>query len=140
VTATTIVDTGPIVALLSDSDRWHGWAKEQFAVLRAPLATCESVLAEAGYLLGGGSRTIEGLFGLLERSVLKVEFRLGAEHRALRALMRRYADVPMSLADACLVRMSELSDDASVLTLDSDFRIYRRLGRRTIPLIAPRIG
>ncbi len=139
-TGATIVDTGPIVALLSESDRWHDWAKEQFAVLRAPLATCESVLAEASYLLGSGSRTIEGLFGLLERSVLKVDFRLAAEHRALRALMRRYADVPMSLADACLVRMSELSDDASVLTLDSDFRIYRRLGRRTIPLIAPRIG
>lgn len=54
--------------------------------------------------------------------------------------MRRYADVPMSLADACLVRMSELSDDASVLTLDSDFRIYRRLGRQAIPLLTPRTG
>lgn len=134
---TAIVDTGPIVALLSEADRWHGWAKEQFAALQAPLATCESVLAEASYLLGGGGRTIDGLLGLLERSVLKVEFRLAAEHRALRALMRRYANVPMSLADACLVRMSELSDDARVLTLDSDFRMYRRLGRQTIPLILP---
>jgi predicted nucleic acid-binding protein len=139
-TGATIVDTGPIVALLSESDRWHGSAKEQFAALRAPLAPCESVLAEASYLLGSGSRTIEGLFGLLERSVLEVEFKLAAEHRALRALMRRYADVPMSLADACLVRMSELSDGASVLTLDSDFRVYRRLGRQTIRLIAPGIG
>jgi predicted nucleic acid-binding protein len=137
VTGTTIVDTGPIVALLSESDRWHAWAKEQFAALRAPLRTCESVLAEASYLLGGGGRTIDGLFGLLERSVLVVEFRLAAEHRTLRTLMRRYADVPMSLADACLVRMSELADDASVLTLDGDFRVYRRLGRQTIPLIAP---
>jgi predicted nucleic acid-binding protein len=137
VTGPTIVDTGPIVALLSESDRWHAWAKEQFAALRAPVQTCESVLAEASYLLGGGGRAVDGLFGLLERSVLVVEFRLAAEHRALRTLMRRYADVPMSLADACLVRMSELVDDASVLTLDSDFRIYRRLGRQTIPLIAP---
>jgi len=137
VTDTTIVDTGPIVALLSESDRWHGWAKEQFGTLRAPLSTCEPVLAEASYLLGSDGRTIEALFGLLERSVLKVEFRLAAEHRALRALMRRYAEVPMSLADACLVRMSELSDAAAVLTLDGDFRIYRRLGRQTIPLIAP---
>jgi predicted nucleic acid-binding protein len=140
VNGATIVDTGPIVALLSDSDRWHGWAKEQFAALRAPLATCEAVLAETSYLLGSDGRAAEGLFGLLERSVLKVEFNLAAEHRALRALMRRYANVPMSLADACLVRMSELSDDASVLTLDSDFRIYRRLGRRAIPLITPRAG
>jgi len=137
VTGATIVDTGPIVALLSESDRWHAWAKEQFAALRAPLRTCEAVLAESSYLLGGGGRTIDGLFGLLERSVLVVEFRLATEHRALRALMRRYADAPMSLADACLVRMSELADDASVLTLDGGFRIYRRLGRQTIPLIAP---
>jgi predicted nucleic acid-binding protein len=137
VTGTALVDTGPIVALLSEADRWHGWAKEQFAALRAPLVTCEPVLAEASYLLGSGSRAIEGLFGLLERSVLKVEFRLVAEHRALRTLMRRYADVPMSLADACLVRMSELSNGAAVLTLDSDFRIYRRLGRQIIPLLAP---
>jgi len=137
VTGATIVDTGPIVALLSDSDRWHGWAKAQFAALRAPLATCEAVMSEAGYLLRGDRRAIEALFGLLERSVLKLEFRLAAEHRGVRALMRRYADVPMSLADGCLVRMSELSDDASVLTLDSDFRIYRRLGRQTIPLVAP---
>jgi predicted nucleic acid-binding protein len=137
VTGATIVDTGPIVALLSDSDRWHGWAKEQFAALRAPLATCEAVMSEAGYLLRGDRRAAEALFGLLERSVLKLEFRLAAEHRAVRALMRRYADVPMSLADGCLVRMSELSGDAPVLTLDSDFRIYRRLGRQTIPLVAP---
>lgn len=135
----TIVDTGPIVALLSDSDRWHGWAKEQFAALRAPLATCEAVMSEASYLLRGDRRAAEALFGLLERSVLELRFGLAAEHPAVRALMRRYADVPMSLADACLVRMSELSRDASVLTLDSDFRIYRRLGRQAIPLVAPRI-
>ncbi len=78
-TGATIVDTGPIVALLSDSDRWHGWAKEQFAALRAPLATCEAVMSEASYLLQGDRREAEALLGLLERSVLKLEFRLAAE-------------------------------------------------------------
>lgn len=134
----TIVDTGPIVALLSDSDRWHGWAKEQFAALRAPLATCEAVMAEASFLLRADRRATEALFGLLERSVLEIRFRLGEEHAAVRALLRRYADLPMSLADACLVRMTELARDAPVLTLDGDFAIYRRLGRLAIPLITPR--
>lgn len=134
----TIVDTGPIVALLSDADRWHGWSKEQFARLRAPLLTCEAVVSEAGFVLRGDRQATEALFGLLERGVLELRFALAAEHPAVRALMRRYANVPMSIADACLVRMAELVN-AAVLTMDSDFRIYRRLGRQVIPLVAPRI-
>jgi uncharacterized protein len=56
---------------------------------------------------------------------------------ALRRLMTRYATVPMSLADSCLVRMSEIYPKSHVFTLDSDFRIYRRNGRQMIPTIAP---
>jgi predicted nucleic acid-binding protein len=55
----------------------------------------------------------------------------------LRTLMERYEDVPMSLADACMVRMTELFDNAAVMTFDADFRIYRRSGRKIIPLVAP---
>jgi predicted nucleic acid-binding protein len=137
VTGTTIVDTGPIVALLSDSDHWHSWAKEQFAALQPPLATCEAVMSEASFLLRGDRRAIESLFGLLERRVLELRFALAAEYPAVRALMRRYSNVPMSLADACLVRMSETTGGTQLLTLDSDFGVYRRLGRQTIPLLAP---
>ena len=138
-TRATIVDTGPIVALLSHSDRWHGWAKEQFGALRAPLFTCEAVLSEAGFLLRDDGQAIDALFGLLERRVLEIGFDLGAEHLSVRALMRRYANVPMSVADACVVRMSELLGVAQVLTLDSDFSVYRRLGRQMIPLVTPRL-
>ncbi len=59
------------------------------------------------------------------------------EADAVGRLMRRYANVPMSLADACLVRIIERTENASLLTLDSDFRIYRQKGRRLIPLITP---
>ena len=52
-------------------------------------------------------------------------------------LQRAYADVPMSLADACLVRMTELHEEARVLTTDSDFRLYRRNRRQVIPLLVP---
>lgn len=138
--AGAIADTGPIVALLSSADRWHDWAKEQFAVLRAPLLTCEAALTEASYLLRQDKLAMQALFGLLEQHVLRVAFGLATEHAAVGMLMRRYADVPMSLADASLVRMSELARDAPVLTLDGDFRIYRRFGRQSIPLITPRSG
>ena len=52
-------------------------------------------------------------------------------------LMRRYGDSPMSLADACLVRLSELHSDCQVFTLDAHFRRDRRHGRHVIPLLAP---
>ena len=51
--------------------------------------------------------------------------------------MQRYESVPMSLADACLVRMSEIYTDTSILTLDSDFRIYRQYKNQVIPVIMP---
>ena len=75
---------------------------------------------------------------MLDRGLLVLRFRLDDEVEHVRRLMKRYADVPMSLADACLVRMTEARRHAKLLTLDSDFRRYRRLGRQVIPLIAPR--
>ena len=64
-------------------------------------------------------------------------FDLETEFESVAVLMRRYAEVPMDLADACLVRMSELQRDCKILTLGSDFKIHRRFGRQVIPLICP---
>jgi predicted nucleic acid-binding protein len=74
---------------------------------------------------------------LISRGVLRCDFHLSAEVQSVRALMRKFADVPMSLADACLVRMTELDSRATVLTFDSDFRIYRRNQRQVVPTIMP---
>ena len=78
------------------------------------------------------------MLALLSEDIVKVDFRLDQEVVALKALMKKFADVPMSLADACLVRMTELEPNAVVVTLDSDFRIYRRNRRRAVPTITPR--
>jgi uncharacterized protein len=132
-----IVDTGPLVAFLVQTDLHHKWAVEQFHALQAPLLTCEPVLTETFFLISrlrGG--TIK-YFELLATGVVIVEFDLLAEHEALRKLVAKYADLPMSLADACLVRMTELIGEATVLTLDYHFRTYRRNGRQMIPLLVP---
>lgn len=130
-----LADTGPIVAYLNRRDRSHRWAVELFGRLRPPLFTCEAVLAEACFLL----QTIKGgeaaVLALVKRGVLVPEFRVIDHVSSVAALMAKYADVPMALADACLVRMSELYDDCEIATLDSDFVVYRRHGRQTIPLI-----
>lgn len=132
-----LVDTGALVALLSERDRHHEWAKQTFAAATPPIRTCEAVLSEAWHLLRQTRRGQVALLELVERSLVSIDFVLAAELVAVRRLVTRYRDRPMSLADACLVRMAELYDEAAVLTIDSDFTIYRKNGRQVIPLIAP---
>lgn len=132
-----IIDTGPLVAFLDTRDRHHDWAKETFNGQGLPLATCEAVLSEACFLLGQAHGRQNAVMGLVSRGVLAISFRLAPEFEAVRRLMAKYANVPMSLADACLVRMSELDAHASVVTLDSDFRVYRRNGRQAVPVLMP---
>jgi predicted nucleic acid-binding protein len=103
-----------------------------------PLAhTCEAVIVEASHLLRRDTPGKRGLLELLTNGKLTIPFSLSAEIREVRSLIERYENVPMSLADACLVRMSELVPDCVVFTLDSDFRIYRRHKRQKIPLLMP---
>ena len=132
-----IVDTGPLVAYLDRRDAHFAWSKAEFDQIRPPLLTCEAVLTEAFHLVrkvhGGG----QALLDLLDRGLIAVPLDLEAEVVAVRGLIGRYADVPMSLADACLVRMAELATGSLVLTLDRDFLIYRRLGKDPIPTRLP---
>lgn len=132
-----VADTGPIVALLNKRDQYHQWAVRTFDGLEPPLYTCEPVLAEVAWLVrkvpGGPTAVID----LLIRGALRVDFRADGELLGLRTLLTKYASVPMSLADACLVRMTELDPSAVVVTLDSHFRLYRRSGRLAIRLITP---
>jgi predicted nucleic acid-binding protein len=133
-----LIDTGPLVAALAKRDNHHQWAVARLKEIEPPLETCEAVVTEAAFLLRGAPGAADALLALLEEGILTVRFDLEEQAQAVRALMRRYVDQPMSLADACLVRLSEIRSGAKILTLDQDFRRYRRLGRKTIPLIAPR--
>lgn len=137
VAASVVVDTGPIVAFLDADDQFHDWAKAQFGRLRPPLLTCEAVLTEACFLIGRGGGDESAIVQLVERGVLNVVRLFDAEAASISRLMRRYKNVPMSLADACLVRLVELTSQATLFTVDSDFAIYRQKGRRLIPLLAP---
>lgn len=133
----TIIDAGPLVALLYKSDSHHNWAKEQVARLPPPYLTCDAVLSEVCFLLSSAGVSPNPVFELVARGVVKLDFPLSAEFDAVRRLMTRYEDIRISLADACLVRMSELHQRCAVMTIDRDFLIYRRDGRRIIPLVAP---
>ncbi|MBM4259857.1 MAG: type II toxin-antitoxin system VapC family toxin [Deltaproteobacteria bacterium] len=130
-----LVDAGFLVALLSRRDSHHKWAVAIAPDYSPPWRTCEAALSEAFFLLG--SRGSRALGALLRRRAVVAAFTLDDEVESIVKLMRKYANVPMSLADACLVRMSETLSDPIILTTDSDFQIYRRHSRQTIPAVMP---
>lgn len=130
-----LVDTGFLVALLSRRDGNHDWAVTQSQRYPPPWATCESVLSESFHLLApsGGP----ALAALLERRAVVCAFALEPDLERTLRLLRKYADTPISLADASLVRMTETLGDPLLLTTDTDFRIYRRHGRQAVPCVMP---
>ena len=131
----SLVDAGFLIALLSRRDRHHRWAAAQISDLVLPWKTCEAALSEAFHLLG--SRGRPGLAALLRRGALTPAFDLADELHRVLDLMQKYADVPMSLADACLVRMTETMAGPIVLTTDTDFGLYRRHDRQVVPSRMP---
>jgi predicted nucleic acid-binding protein len=130
-----LVDAGFLVALLSRRDAHHQWAMTQAPECPPPWSTCEAVLSEALHLLGAPG--VHSLGTLLRRRALFVAFELNETLEPVLRLIEKYRDVPMSLADACLVRMSETLADPVILTTDEDFRIYRRHSRQTVPCVTP---
>lgn len=132
-----LLDAGPLVAYLAEDEQHHGWATRQFMRVAGRPFTCEAVLGEAWFLLRHLPRHLARLRAMLADGVFDLSFHLEDEAAAVGRLMDRYHDVPMSLADACLVRLSELHPGLPLLTLDSDFKIYRRHRRQMIPVISP---
>ena len=131
-----LLDTGPLVAYFCPTDRFHDWAVQQFASFVAPVTTCEPVLAESCFLLARAGVPPTRILSKLAQGVFRIG--LGVEHEAAKviALMQRYADLPMSLADACMVRLAEMHP-GPLCTLDRDFHVYRRQGRHALELIIP---
>lgn len=118
-----LLDTGPLLSFLATGLEHHTWAIEQWKEFRPPFLTCEPVLTEAAFLLKREGWDADALFVLLERRVIRVAISVEEQQADLRTMMRRYRNRPMSLADACLVRLSEMHSAAEVLTLDRDFRV-----------------
>lgn len=130
-----IIDAGFLVALLSRDDANHPWAAAQAARLPPPWKTCEPAVSEAFHLLGAaGARS---LGDLLHRRAAICAFHLGEEIEHVVKLITKYAAMPISFADACLLRMTETMSDPLLLTTDSNFRIYRRHGRKAVPCVLP---
>ena len=129
-----IADTGFIVAFLNRKDEFHDWAVAVAGEIETPVITCEAVLAEAAFHL----RSVEHVLSLIDRGLIQPDFDVFSSLPRLDALARRYSDRNPDLADLCLIVLSERLPNHKVLTVDRDFRVYRRLQRETIPTVMPR--
>jgi uncharacterized protein len=135
-----LLDTGPLVAFIDCRDQFHTWSATQWADIEPPFLTCESVLAEACYLLRSYPKACAAILEMVSSNLVQIPFRIAEDSHAIALLLKKYAQVPISLADACLVRMANAITGSTVLTLDTDFRLYRKANRTVIPLIMPDIG
>lgn len=131
-----IVDAGPLVAWLNQSDQWHTWAASALTQGRGPLHTTEIVLGEACHHLGGNSAPAQALLDWVRQGAV-VLHNLWPRHLGrTQELMLKFDR--MDAADASLVVLSELFPRATVVTVDArDFRTYRRFRREALPLLAP---
>lgn len=131
---THILDAGPLIAALNRDDRHHRWARETMARLGPPFLSCPEAMAEVAAMTGQPAAIVE----MIQAGEIVLAFDLGDQAASVLALLKKYADRGMDLADACIVRMTELVKVCRVVTVDrADFSIYRRNGRDVIPIIAP---
>ena len=128
-----IADTGLLVALVNSRDVHHTWAVRVAEQVAEPLLTCEPVLAETAFHLGN----VELILEMVSEEFVALAFDCNDHLPQLMALAKRYTDRRPDLADLCLIRMSELFPNHSIITVDQDFRVYRRNKREVIPLICP---
>jgi uncharacterized protein len=133
--AGVLLDTGPLVALLSENDANHARARQMFADCIPPLRSCEAVVAEACFLMRKAHRAGPAEVAALGRRGLYTNAISVDDHwTAIEALLRKYADRPISLADACLIRCAEIHDEPRILTFDRDFSVYRWARNRKFDL------
>lgn len=129
-----VLDAGPLIAALNRQDQHHAWAVQTLERLGPPFYSCPEAIAEAAALTGRPSAVVE----MIASGEILLSFDLAEQTAGVLRLLKKYADLQMDLADACIVRMTELMRDSCVITVDrKDFSVYRRNGRDLIPLIAP---
>jgi uncharacterized protein len=126
-----LLDTGPLVALLSKADANHARARRVFAECVPPFRSCEAVIAEACFLMrkvhaAGPAEVV----ALGRRGLFRVAMSIDEHWTNIERLLSKYADRPISLADACLIRCAEIHEEPRILTFDNDFAVYRWAGAR----------
>lgn len=131
-----LVDTGPLVAILSRRDQYHEPCVEVLATLRPPLLTCWPVLTEAIWLLREHPTAIQELLRSFQTGLLRLL--VLDEHSVVWVadFLSRYRQIGAQAADAALMYLAEREGIGTIFTLDRrDFSVYRLPGNRTVRLL-----
>jgi uncharacterized protein len=134
---TVLLDTGVVVALLDRSERYHKACVKVVKSLSATLITCEAVIAESCYLLRDQAGAVDAILQNVEAGIFQVPFDIMGCAREVRTIVKKYTNVPMDFADACLVYLAGEFSTARILTLDSDFLVYRWGKNKTFENLIP---
>ena len=135
-TERVLIDTGPMVALFSEADEHHARCTEALKTLRPPLFTCWPVVTEAAWLLRTQPRSLDHLFGGFHQGLFSLLPLDASDLPAIAAIMHRYEDAGLQLADAALAHLAERENIRTVFTTDwRDFSIIRLKRNRTLTLL-----
>jgi len=134
-----LIDTGAIVALLDRSERHHAVCVETLERLTSPLVTCEAVIAESCYLMRRLSGAAEAVIENVAKGVFRIPFELAGAAPQIQRILRKYRDQEIDLADACLIHLAGEVRSGDILTLDSDFAVYRWGTNRPFERLLPAV-
>jgi uncharacterized protein len=132
-----LLDTGVVVALLDRSERYHSACVDTVQALSRPMVTCEAVIAEACYLLRGVRGARDAILANVAQGIFKIPLQLARVSPQIQKIFHKYQDREVGLADACLIHMATELRCGDILTLDSDFRVYRWGGNKAFKLLVP---
>ena len=132
-----LLDTGPLVAFFNKRDNWHSWAVDTISTQSTPLITCDSVLSETLFLVKNNPAVTRALQDMIKTNVLACYPVLSVSDNDVLDRVLRYSDLPGSLADLSLIYLYEQVTSAKILTLDSDFYIYRDSKSKPIRMLSP---
>ena len=138
--ASALIDTGAILAILDRRDRWHQKCTTAFRQMRLPLLTSQAVVTELFHLTGDDRNEMEAAWKFLQSGAVVIASTDNSEMPALHALMSKYWDCPMDFADATLVHLAKRESLFTILTVDvAVFTTYRIEGKRKFRVL-PGVG
>jgi predicted nucleic acid-binding protein len=134
--AGVLLDTGPLVALLSENDANHDRARDLFAACLPPFRCCEAVVGEACFLM----RQVDAagpaeVIALGRRGLFTVAMSAKEHWTNIEALLKTYSHRPITFADACLIRCAEIYQEGRIATFDKDFSVYRWARNRKFEML-----
>jgi predicted nucleic acid-binding protein len=132
-----LLDSSVIVALLDKRERYHEQCVRVLEKLEQPLATCEAVISESCFLLKMIPHAADRILENVEEGIFQIQFQLTRSTASVHAILRKYHDLPVSFADACLIQMADELETGDILTLDRDFVHYRWRKTRRFRLLIP---